>query len=173
MRRSRLALFSAMVLTLAVAGPAAAAQPFHERPGPQPPIDIAAGDVCDFAVTLTSTVDISKTSVWEHEDGTIRILSRGYASGTVTTEDGRAYTHGGGYRVDVVVHPDGSVEVNGTGNLFAWYFAGDAIVGLSQGIFAISGHVSESYAADASLLGARFYGGNAVDLCEALSPTDA
>ena len=173
MRRSRIALFSAMVLTIAVAGPAGAAQPFHERPGPQPPINLAAGDVCDFAVTLTSTVDTSKTSVWEHEDGTVRILSRGYASGNVTNdEDGLAYTHGGGYRIDVVVHPDGSADVH-AGNFFAWYFAGDAIVGLSQGIFAISGHGSESYAADGSLLGARFHGGNAVDLCEALTPADA
>lgn len=171
MRRSRLALFSALILTLAAAGPVAAAQPFHERLGPQPPIDLAAGDVCEFAVTLTSTVDTSKTSIWEHEDGTVRILSRGYASGTATnTDDGLAYTHGGGYRIDVMVRPDGSAEVNGSGNLFAWYFAGDPIVGLSQGLFAISGRGSESYAADGSLLGARFYGGHVVDLCDALTP---
>ena len=173
MRRARLALFSALVLTLAVAGPAAAAPPFHERPGPQPPIDLAAGAPCDFAVTLTSEVDTGKTSVWEHEDGTLRILTRGYASGTATNvEDGLTYTHAGGYRVDVVVQPDGSVEVSASGNLFAWYFEGEPVVGLSDGVFAISGHGSESYAADGSLLGARFFGGNAVDLCEALAPAD-
>ena len=143
------------------------------RPGPQPPLDISA-DVCGFAITLTSEVDRSKIKVWESEDGTVRILQSGYASGTATnTEDDIAYTHGGGFRSEVIIHPDGSVDVNASGNLFAWYFVGDPIEGLSDGLFAISGRGSESYAPDESLVSAVFYGGHAVDLCAALAPVDA
>lgn len=171
MRRAPFALLSALILTIATAGPAAAAKPFHENLGPQPPIDLAAGEVCDFAVTLDTPVDTSKTSVWEHDDGTLRILTRGFASGTATnTEDDITYTHSGGFRIEVVVHPDGSADVSASGTFFAWYFEGDPIVGLPEGLFAINGHGTESYAADGSPVSARFLGGHAVDLCEALTP---
>lgn len=174
MRRALFALLSALILTIAAVGPAAAAKPFHENAGPQPPIDLAAGEVCDFAVTLDSPVDISKTSVWEHADGTLRILVRGFASGTATnTDDDLTYTHSGGFRIEIVIHPDGSADVSASGTFFAWYFAGDPIVGLSEGLFAINGHGSESYSADGSLVGAQFQGGHAVDVCEALTPPDA
>ena len=173
MRRVPFALLSALLLTIAAVGPAAAAKPFHENAGPLPPLDLAAGDVCDFAVTLDAPVDISKTSVWEHEDGTIRILNRGFASGTATnTDDDITYTHSGGFRIEVVIHPDGSADVTVSGTVFAWYFPGDPIVGLSDGLFAINGHGSESYSADGSLVGAQFQGGHAVDLCEELAPAD-
>jgi hypothetical protein len=173
MRRVLLALLSATLLAMAGVAPVAASKPDHSRPGPTPPLNLPAGEVCDFAVTLTSEVDTSTTSVWEDEDGTVRILSRGYASGTATnTEDGIAYTHDGGYRVEVVIHPDGSVDVNASGNLFAWYFAGDPIEGLSESLFAISGRGSESYAPDGSLVSAVFYGGHVVDLCAALEPVN-
>ena len=173
MRRVVLALLTATVLTIAAVAPAAAAKPDHSRPGPQPPEDIAA-EVCGFPVTLTSEIDRSTISVWESEDGTVRILQRGYASGTATnTEDDISSTHQGGFRTDVVIHPDGSVDVNASGNLFAWYFAGDPIEGLSDGLFAISGRGSESYAPDGSLISAVFYGGHVIDLCAALAPVEA
>jgi hypothetical protein len=169
MRRILVALISAVLVAIASVAPAMAAKPDHFRPGVAPPTDIP--DVCDFAITLTSTVDTSKVTVWEEEDGTLRILNRGYASGTATnTEDGTTYTHGGGFRVSIIVHPDGSVDVDASGNLFAWYYPGDPIIGLSDGVFAVSGRGSESYAPDGSLIAARFYGGHAVDLCELLAP---
>lgn len=125
-------------------------------------------------MTLTSEVDRSKVSVWETDDGTVRILQRGYASGTATnTEDDIAFTHAGGFRIEVIIHSDGSVDVNASGNLFAWYLVGEPIVGLSDGVFAISGRGSESYAPDGSLVSAVFYGGHAVDLCAELAPPDA
>lgn len=173
MRRILLALVTATLLTLAALAPAAAAKPDHVRPGPQPPLDLPA-ELCGFAVTLTSEVDRSTISVWESEDDTVRILQRGYASGTaINTEDDITFTHAGGFRIDVVIHPDGSVDVNASGNLFAWYFAGDPIEGLSDGLFAISGRGSESYAPDGSLVSAVFYGGHVVDLCGALAPVEA
>ena len=169
MRRFLIALISAILVTIASVAPAMAAKPDHSRPGVAPPTDIVG--VCDFAITLTSTADKSILSVWEYEDGSVRILNRGYANGTATnTEDGTTYTHGGGFRVNIVVHPDGSVDIDASGNLFGWYFAGDPIVGLSDGVFAVSGRGSESYAADGSLTGARFYGGHVVDLCAELAP---
>jgi hypothetical protein len=162
---------SAALLTIALAAPAAAVKPDHFRPGVAPPLEIVG--VCDFAITLSSTVDRSKISVWEYQDGTVRVLHRGYANGFATTDDGTSYTHSGGFRANLVFHPDGSLEVDVSGNLFAWYYAGDPIIGLSEGVFAVSGRGSESYAADGSLISARLYGGNSVDLCAALAPAEA
>lgn len=146
-----------------------AAKPDHSRPGVAPPTEIIG--ICDFAVTLTSTVDKSILSVWEYEDGTVRILNRGYGSGTATnTEDGTTYADGGGFRVNIVIHPDGSMDVDASGKFVAWYYAGDPVIGLSEGVFAVNGRGSESYAPDGSLVAARFYGGHVVDLCAALAP---
>jgi hypothetical protein len=98
-------------------------------------------------VTLSSPVNTSTTSVWEYPDGTQRILNRGYAAGTVTnTDDGISATHNGGFRSEVVIHPDGSVDVSVRGTFFAWYLEGDPVVGLSAGLFAVHGNGSESYA---------------------------
>ena len=172
--RRVLCLLFAVGLVLVSAQAVLAAKPDHSRPGPQPPLDLPANEPCEFAVTLASEVDRSTVSVWESDDGTVRILQRGYASGTATnTEDDIAFTHGGGFRTEVVIHPDGSVDVNASGNLFAWYLAGEPVVGLSEGLFAISGRGSESYAPDGSLVSAVFYGGHAVDLCAELAPLDA
>lgn len=158
-------------LAALLATPALAAKPDHFRPGVAPPTEIEG--VCDFTITLSSTVDRSKISVWEYEDGTVRILHRGYANGFATTDDGTTYTHSGGFRSTIILHPDGSVDVDVSGNLFGWYYAGDPVVGLTEGVFAVSGRGSESYAADGSLVAARLYGGHVVDLCAALAPADA
>jgi hypothetical protein len=171
MRRALVVSISVMLLTVASASAALAGKPEHSRPGVAPPVEFAAGDICDFAVTLTSTEDRGTASIWELDDGTVRILIRGYASGTAAnTDDGLSITHAGGYRIEVVIHPDGSADVSGSGTLFAWYFPGDAIEGLSTGVFAVRGHGTEQYAADGSLVSAKFYGGHVVDLCDALAP---
>jgi hypothetical protein len=113
----------------------------------------------------------AKTSIWEDEDGTVRVLERGYAEGTAENADGDVITHRGGYRLEFVIHPDGSVDASFGGTIFAWYFAGDPIVGLAApGAYAVRGHGSESYAPDGSLEAARFHGGNVINLCEALDP---
>lgn len=171
MRRALLVSISVMMLTVASASAALAGKPEHSRPGVAPPVEFAAGDVCDFAVTLTSTEDRGTTSIWELDDGTVRILSRGWASGmAANTDDGLSITHSGGYRIEIVIHPDGSAHVSASGTLFAWYFPGDAIDGLTTGVFAVRGHGTEQYAADGSLVSAKFYGGHVVDLCDALAP---
>jgi len=170
MRRALFALLSAVALIATAVAPAMAAKPAHSRPGPAEPIDLPAGEVCDFNVTLSSPVDRSKTSVWEYPDGTVRILVRGYAAGTATnTDDGISVTNNGGFRSEVVIQPDGSVDVSVSGTFFAWYLEGDPIVGLSAGLFLARGRGMESYAADGSLTGAQFYGHSA-DLCDDLAP---
>ncbi len=153
------------------ATPALAAKPEHapaELPGP---IEFPAGEVCDFTVTLHTTEVRAQTSVWEDEDGTVRYMERGYAESYAENSTGDRVTHRGGYRIQVVVHPDGSVDVSASGALVAWYLAGDAIVGLTApGAYRVKGHGTESYAADGSLVAARFYGGNVIDLCQELAP---
>ncbi len=172
MRRVLIALLSATAIMIAAAAPALAAKPEHSRLGPAGPIDLPAGEICDFNVTLSAPADTSKTSVWEYPDGTVRILVRGYAAGTATnTDDDISFTHNGGFRSEAVIHPDGSVDVSVRGTLFAWYLAGDPVVGLSDGLFAVHGHASESYAPDGSFIGAHF-DGQSTDLCEVLAPTN-
>ncbi|MFN2417427.1 MAG: hypothetical protein ABR593_00660 [Candidatus Limnocylindria bacterium] len=160
-----------MALLALSASPALAAKPTHTPAELAPDIQLAAGEVCDFAVTLATTEVRAKTTLWEHEDGTVRFMERGYAEGYAANADGDRVPYGGGYRIEVVVHPDGSAEVSASGTLFAWYFAGDSIVGLrAPGAYAVKGRGSESYAADGSLVSARFYGGKVIDLCEVLAP---
>ena len=162
-----------MVLALVAVGasPALGAGPVHSPSEILEPLELPAGTACDFGVTLNTTVLKSKTSVWEDADGTVRLLDRGFADGYAESEEGRRFRQHGGYRIEIIFHPDGSVVFNGSGNLFAWYFAGDPIFGLSDpGVYALFGRLTESYAPDGSLLGARFYGGRVVDLCDALAP---
>ena len=170
MRRALFALLSATALMASAAMPVMAAKPTHSHPGPAEPIDLPAGEICDFNVTLSAPVERSTTSVWEYPDGTVRVLVRGYAAGTATnTDNGISVTNNGGFRSNVVIHPDGSVDVSVSGTFFAWYLEGDPIVGLSAGLFLARGRGMESYAADGSLTGAQFNGRSA-DLCEDLAP---
>ena len=172
MRRSVSVPAILVALILMGASPALAASPIHSPSEIPEPLELAAGTVCDFGVTIDTTVLKATTSVWEEEDGTVRLLDRGYADGYAESEDGQRVTHRGGYRIEIVFHPDGSIDFHGSGTLFGWYFDGDPIVGLADpGAYAIRGRLSESYAADGSLASAHFYGGNAVNLCDALAPS--
>jgi hypothetical protein len=171
MRRYVSALAIVLALVLVSAGPALAAEPTHSPSEFLEPLELPAGTACDFGVTLVTTSLSAKTSIWEDADGTVRLLDRGFADGYAESEEGRRFTQHGGYRIEITIHPDGSFVFNGSGNLFAWYFAGDPIVGLSDpGAYAIHGRLTESYAPDGALLAARFFGGRVVDLCDALAP---
>jgi hypothetical protein len=166
---SLLAIVAALLLVSAT--PALAARPTHLPSGPLEPLELPAGTACDFGVTLNTTLLRAKTSIWEEADGTVRILDRGLAVGYAESDPGLRATHSGGYRIEIVVHPDGSIDVSGSGTLFSWYFAGDPIVGLDDpGAYAIRGHLTESYASDGSLVAAHFSGGHVVDLCDVLAP---
>ena len=171
MRRSMSALAIVGALFLVSAAPVAAAKPTHSPSEILEPLELPAGTACDVAVTINTTVLKGKTSVWEDPDGTVRIMDRGFTTGYAASDEGTRSTHSGGYRLEFVFHPDGSLDVSGSGFLFAWYVAGDPIVGLpAPGAYVLRGHLTESYAADGSLVAARFSGGEVVDLCEVLAP---
>ncbi len=169
MRRSLVALATALSLLLATAGASLAAKPEHVQNVPLEPTVLPAGTACDFEVSLVNVDLKSKTSTWEYDDGTVRILDRGWATGYAEGPGGTV-DHSGGYTIEIVIHPDGSLVFTGTGTLFAWYFPGDAIVGLdAPGAYAIRGRLMESYGPDGSLVGARFSGGHVTEICEALA----
>ncbi len=171
MRRSVSLLALVAALLLVSASPALAARPTHAPSEILEPLVLSAGEACDFGVTVTTTALRGKTSIWEEADGTVRLLDRGFAVGYAESDQGQRATHRGGYRLEFVFHPDGSLDVSGSGALFSWYFAGDPIVGLDDpGVYAIKGHLTESYAADGTLEAAHFSGGHVVDLCEVLAP---
>lgn len=171
MRRSFITLASVTMLTMAAVMPVAAAQPVHTRPAPSEPFVFAAGEMCDFALSSAASVSRDTTSEWETADGTFRSLSRGYAAGVTTnTDDDISFSDPGGYKIDIVFHPDGSIDVKGSGVLTAFYFPGDPVEGLTAGAFAVHGYLTEHYAADGSLTSATFHGRIVADLCEVLAP---
>lgn len=171
MRRSISVLATVGALLLMSAAPVAAARPTHAPSEIPVPVELPAGTPCDVGITINTTVLNGKTSVWELADGTVRLMDRGFTTGYAESDDGSRSTHSGGYRLELVFHPDGSLDVTGTGFLFAWYLEGDPIVGLpAPGAYVLRGHLTESYAADGSLEAAHFFGGEVVDLCEVLAP---
>ena len=72
-----------------------------------------------------------------------------------------------GYRISIVFEADGTIEVDGTGGLFAFYFEGD-VSDLGPGLHSVSGHAHESYAADGTFLSATF-SGHSTNLCETMA----
>ena len=171
MRRSISAFAIVAALLVMGATPALAARPTHSPSEILDPLVLPAGTACDFGVTIGTTVLSAKTSVWEDADGTVRQVNRGFTVGYAESDEGRRSTHRGGFRIELVFHPDGSVDAIGNGFLFSWYLAGDPVVGLAgPGAYVVKGHLTESYAPDASLVAARFYGGKVVDLCDTLAP---
>lgn len=175
MRRTVLGLLAASLMLIASAAPVVAAKPIHIPPsgGPGAPLVFAAGELCEFPLRIELLTDQTKLSIWEYDDGSMRILSRGYVDQVaINTRDGTSISQRGGYMIDLAIHADGSVEVRASGNLFAWYYPGDAVVGLAPGAFFVRGHGTESYDAAGALVAARFYGGSVIALCDALAVPD-
>jgi hypothetical protein len=105
----------------------------------------------------------------ESASGSIRFLSRGFATQIVTNvANGNSLSFQGGYRVTSLVAADGSLRVDASGTGFvAWYLEGDNSE-LGPGLFHVSGHVTEWYDSDGTLIRATFRG-TATNLCEALA----
>ena len=166
--RRLLSVPMAAVLCLVGASAALAAPPSHEMTT-TPPLEFAAGEMCDFAILLDATTERSKSTTFaEGPDGSTRLLTRGIATNTVTNLDtGDSLTFSSGYRIAVVFHADGSIVADGTGGLFAYYFDGDPS-DLGPGLHVVDGHAHEEYAPDGSLVAATF-SGHSQNMCEALA----
>jgi len=160
-----------MVVALFVsAAPVAAGGPPVHSSEPAPPNQFAAAELCPFAVEFGATTDRSKQTTFAvKKDGSQRFLDRGFAAGYATNlETEMTIDHAGGYMISVVINADGSVQADGHGRFFAYYFAGDRS-DIGVGLFAVEGHVTEWYSADGMLIGTRTTG-HVTDLCEALVP---
>jgi hypothetical protein len=158
----------AAVLCLAAASAALAAPPTHVRIV-SPPLQFGAGEMCAFPILLETISENSNVSTFAPApDGSRRIVTRGVATDVATNLlTGESITRTGGYRISVRIAADGSVEADGTGALYAYYFAGDPGE-LGAGLHAIDGHVRESYAPDGTFLGGTFDGSSS-DLCDVLA----
>lgn len=170
--RRILSLPIAAMLCLMAATSALAAPPAHELIV-SPPLEFGAGEMCAFPILLEATAERSKQTTFAvGPDGSQRLVTRGWATNRVTNlESGQSRTFMGGYRISIVFASDGSIEVDGTGVLFAFYFEGDAS-DLAPGMHAVNGHAHESYAADGTFLSATFTG-HSTNLCETMATSAA
>ena len=167
MRRHLSLLLAIGLLATVAVGPVSAAPPLHE-PFHSPPSSFAAGEMCDFAMTVVNTREVARQTTFERADGSLVILQRGSATTTVTNVDSdESATSTGGFSIAITIHPDGSIDADGHGALFAFYFEGDPSV-LGHGWFSVSGHVTEHYGADGTYLGNEF-AGRSENLCETLA----
>jgi hypothetical protein len=168
MRRISALILAATSVLILGGAPALAAPPLHE-PLDLPPLEFAAGDICDFPILLETTGgNIRQTTFAATKDGSVRVLQRGFAMSEVTNlASGESLTFGGGSRITIMFRADGSVEAWGSGKLFAFYFAGD-VGDLGPGVHSVTGRVTERYGTDGSLTDATF-SGRAENLCDVLA----
>ena len=166
--RRILTLPVAVILAVGAASSVVAAPPTHESV-PSEPLEFAAGEMCSFAIRLEVTATQAKSTTFAPgPNGDQRTVSRGVTTNRATNLDtGETWTRTAGSRISVVASADGSLEFDGTGGLYAFYFVGDQS-DLGPGLHSVSGHVHESYGPDGSFLGATFRG-TSVDLCEVLA----
>jgi hypothetical protein len=85
----------------------------------------------------------------------------------MNVDTGETLRFAGGFRISIVFNADGSIDADGTGSLFAYYFPGDPSE-IGTGWHHISGHLVEHYASDGTYLGNEF-SGSSQNLCEALA----
>jgi hypothetical protein len=169
-RRFRAAAAGAIVVALSLAAaPTVLAAPPQHYPSAYPPIEFAAGEVCEDAIRFENlTLRSRDTAFVPAPDGDERYLSRGSGVSLVTNvRSGATYSFRGGVMGTLVFAADGSLRVDYSGNDFiAWYYPGDDS-DLAPGLYQLSGHATEWYAPDGGFIRATF-SGTAVDLCAAL-----
>ncbi len=131
-------------------------------------IELAPGEVCDDGVVLSNPTYRQKdTAFAPRPDGSQRFSERGFAASRATNMSTGAFVENrGGASISYRFAADGSLVVQGTGFLFAWYAEGDDS-DLPAGLWLVHGRVTETYAADGTFIRATF-SGNAIDACEAI-----
>lgn len=137
---------------------------------PTVPVDVElpAGDVCEHAVVLSNpTYRLHDTAYAPLPDGSTRFFSRGMASSRATdVQTGATVDSRGGSALVFRFAADGSIAVQGTGLIFAWYVPGDDS-DLGPGLWLVNGRVTETYGPDGTFIRATF-SGHALDVCAAL-----
>ena len=159
----------ALLLLGGVAPAAAAARPVHVYET-APTLEFAAGEVCDFPVSVEA-LDADKVTIFAPgPDGTVRIHSSGIGRNRIANlTTGASSTYQGGFSVNIRIEADGSIVFDGSGDLTAFYFPGDNSE-LGPGLFEVHGHLVERYAPDGSLIAAT-YSGQARNLCDVVADT--
>ncbi len=165
----RLTLAIGLGAIAAIALPAAvlAAPPQHTRVD-RPPLELPA-EVCGFPVELSNPTNrVLDTTYAPHRDGSSIFRERGMAASRATNLDtGATLDRNGGSALAYDFAADGSVVVQATGLVFAWYLPGDEST-LGAGLWLVNGRVVETYAADGSFISGTF-SGTAIDACAAIS----
>jgi hypothetical protein len=166
--RAARALVIGVIAAIAVPATVLAAPPEH-APGDPPPLLLAAGDACDFAVELSNPAYHARdTSFAPLPDGTTRFSERGMAASRATNiGTGATLDRRGGSAVLYRFAADGSIVARATGLVFAWYLPGDDSP-LGPGLWLVNGRVTETYGTDGGFLHATF-SGTAIDACAALA----
>jgi hypothetical protein len=170
MRKKTVAALGAMLLLVMAISPAAA----HGKPdrvvGNEPAVFEIEGS-CEFPVLVEdSFARFQILTFGEDADGNVRSDIQATFRGTLTNEDTGAsmpYVLAG--RAALRFWADGRTSTAGSGTGLAWYDAASAAASqLGQGIFLVSGRVTEQYDADGNLVDATARG-RIVDVCAALS----
>jgi hypothetical protein len=168
-KRPATALAIALTAALAIPAMALATAP-TTTPTVAPPVSFAAGTLCDDAILFENVTVKGHDSLFAPgPHGDQRFLGRGFGSSIVTDLDsGNTLSFKGGVRITAVFAPDGSYRVDGSGtDILAWYFPGDDSE-LGSGIFHVTGHITEWYAADGTFIRATASGAS-VNVCDALA----
>lgn len=159
----------ASVLTLAllalVVAPVAAAGPERSKISAWT-VDFPSGTLCEFAVRWDFPADGTQLVFPVRSNGDQLVRAVGRLRGTITNvDDDRSFTLRGGYRLDLLFHADGTIDVVGSGSIVAGYFPTD-VGGPSMWFFRGRFHdvVDATFTATA-----HSFRGNATDLCAALS----
>jgi hypothetical protein len=167
------ALGAACIALVVLPAAVLAAPPEHAREEIVP-LDLPAGTVCVDAVRFEdTTLRAMDTLFAPGPTGTQRFTGRGSGVSVMTnTDTGATYAWQGGFRITTTIYADGSIRADASGTDFiAYYFPGDPSE-IGSGVFRVTGHLTEWYAADGTYLGNRVTG-TAVDLCAALGTAAA
>jgi hypothetical protein len=167
MRRVIVTLCSLALLVTAVAPAAAAAGPLHGRGGFSFDYSFAAGDLCPFPVRWVedgSRMQALTFPVRPNGDQLVRYAGPQWSTVTNLATDATMVV-GGGLRLDMLIHPDGTTDVRIAGTVVAGYLPTDAP---GPSFWLLHGRVRDTL--DASFVTtSHTFNGQAVDLCAALA----
>ena len=164
-RRTFIATMLTLALLALIVSPVAAAGPERSKI-PAWTVDFPSGTLCEFAVRWDFPADGTELVFPVRPNGDQLVRSVGRLRGTITNLDAdRSVTVRGGYRLDLLFHANGTIDVVGSGTIVAGYFPTDA-GGPSMWFFRGRFHdeVDATFTATA-----HSFRGSATDLCAALS----